>query len=66
MFFDKKFVSKLNFNFRSILDAKTALMEVTQDLSERTQRWRQIEVLCGFQILNSVRLEQTLFLNLYL
>jgi len=63
MFFDKKFVSKLNFNFRSILDAKTALMEVTQDLSERTQRWRQIEVLCGFQILNSVRLEQTLLLN---
>ena len=63
MFFDKKFVSKLNFNFRSILDAKTALMEVTQDLSERTQRWRQIEVLCGFQILNSVRLKQTLFLN---
>ena len=27
---------------RSILEAKTALLEVTQDLTERTQRWRQV------------------------
>jgi len=38
---------------RSILDAKGALVDLAQDLSERTQRWRQIETLCGFQILNS-------------
>ncbi len=30
-------------------------MEVTQDLTERTQRWRQIEEFCGFTILNPVR-----------
>ena len=40
--------------FRSILEAKSALVELTQDLSERTLRWRQIELLCGFQILSPV------------
>lgn len=35
---------------RSILDAKTALMELTKDLTERSQRWRQIEMLCGVSI----------------
>ena len=38
---------------RSILEAKTALLEVTQDLTERSQRWRQIEMLCGCTIMNN-------------
>merc|ERR1719232_2376825 len=38
---------------RSILEAKTALMEVTKDLQERTARWRQIEMLCGCSIMNN-------------
>ena len=38
---------------RSILEAKTALIEVTKDLSERSQRWRQIEMLCGCTIINN-------------
>ncbi len=35
---------------KSILEAKTALMELTKDLTERSQRWRQIEMLCGCSI----------------
>jgi len=38
---------------RSILEAKTALLEVTKDLQERTARWRQIEMLCGCSIMNN-------------
>eukprot|EP00095_Tigriopus_kingsejongensis_P009012 snap_masked-scaffold1840_size26652-processed-gene-0.3 protein:Tk09012 transcript:snap_masked-scaffold1840_size26652-processed-gene-0.3-mRNA-1 annotation:"stromal interaction molecule homolog isoform x3" len=38
---------------RSILDAKTALMDVTKDLTERSQRWRQIEILCGCPIISN-------------
>ncbi|XP_022236221.1 uncharacterized protein LOC106476734 isoform X1 [Limulus polyphemus] len=33
-----------------ILQAKAALSEVTQDLQERLNRWKQIELLCNFQI----------------
>jgi hypothetical protein len=29
---------------------RSSLMEVKQDLQERTTRWRQIESLCGFSI----------------
>lgn len=38
---------------RSILEARTALIEVTKDLSERSQRWRQIEILCGCSIVSN-------------
>ena len=38
---------------KSILEAKTALMDLTQDLSERSQRWRQIEMLTGVGIVNN-------------
>lgn len=38
---------------KSILEAKTALMELTQDLSERSQRWRQIEMLTGVNIVTN-------------
>jgi len=38
---------------KSILEAKTALHEVTKDLTERSQRWRQIEMLCGCTIVNN-------------
>jgi len=38
---------------KSILEAKTALMELTQDISERSQRWRQIEMLTGVSIVNN-------------
>lgn len=33
-----------------ILQAKSALSEVTKDLQERLHRWKQIELLCGFPI----------------
>uniref|UniRef100_A0A8D0HLT5 Stromal interaction molecule 1 n=1 Tax=Sphenodon punctatus TaxID=8508 RepID=A0A8D0HLT5_SPHPU len=36
-----------------ILTAKQALGEVTAALRERLHRWQQIEVLCGFQIVNN-------------
>ncbi|XP_065288426.1 stromal interaction molecule 1 isoform X1 [Dermacentor albipictus] len=36
-----------------ILQAKAALSEVTKDLQERLQRWKQIERLCGFSIVNN-------------
>ena len=36
-----------------ILQAKSSLSEVTQDLQERLHRWRQIESLCGFSIVNN-------------
>ena len=35
---------------RSILEARSSLMEVKQDLQERMTRWRHIESLCGFPI----------------
>merc|ERR1719516_635252 len=38
---------------RSILEAKTALLELTQDLGERSTRWRQIEMLTGVTIVNN-------------
>jgi len=38
---------------KSILEAKKALLDVTQDFSERTQRWRQIEALCGCPIMTN-------------
>jgi hypothetical protein len=38
---------------KSILEAKTALLELTQDLTERSQRWRQIEILTGVTIVNN-------------
>ncbi|XP_053564800.1 stromal interaction molecule 1 isoform X1 [Bombina bombina] len=36
-----------------ILTAKQALSEVTAALRERLHRWHQIEMLCGFQIVNN-------------
>lgn len=36
-----------------ILTAKQALSEVTAVLRERLHRWQQIELLCGFQIVNN-------------
>lgn len=41
-----------------IIQAKTALSEVTRDLQERLLRWRQIESLCGFPIVNNSGLDQ--------
>ncbi|RZB94454.1 stromal interaction molecule -like [Asbolus verrucosus] len=38
---------------RSIVEARTALNEVTQELQERMFRWKQIELLCGFSIINN-------------
>ena len=38
---------------KNILNAKLALMEVTKDLQERNTRWRQVEMLCGAQIMNN-------------
>ncbi|XP_029457815.1 stromal interaction molecule 1 isoform X3 [Rhinatrema bivittatum] len=36
-----------------ILTAKQALSEVTAALRERLHRWQQIEMLCGFQVVNN-------------
>lgn len=41
-----------------IVQAKTALSEVTRDLTERLLRWRQIEQLCGFSIVSNQGLDQ--------
>ncbi|XP_014217003.1 stromal interaction molecule homolog [Copidosoma floridanum] len=38
---------------KSILEARTALNEVTAELQERVHRWKQIELLCGFNIINN-------------
>jgi len=38
---------------KSILEAKTALLELTQDLGERSRRWRQVEMLTGVSIVNN-------------
>lgn len=51
---------------RSIVEARTALNEVTQELQERALRWKQIEMLCGFNIINNNGfnyLENTLYRN---
>lgn len=40
-----------------IVAAKGALSEVTKDLHERLTRWRQIEKLAGFDIVNNPGLE---------
>ncbi|GBP45063.1 Stromal interaction molecule homolog [Eumeta japonica] len=42
---------------RSIVEARTALNEVTQELQERMHRWKQIERLCGFNIINNSGLQ---------
>ncbi|KAF5274302.1 hypothetical protein FQR65_LT04420 [Abscondita terminalis] len=43
---------------RSIVEARTSLNEVTQELQERMYRWKQIEMLCGFNIINNSGLQQ--------
>lgn len=51
---------------RSIVEARTALNEVTQELQERVYRWKQIEMLCGFNIINNngfTFLENALYRN---
>ncbi|KAJ8919442.1 hypothetical protein NQ315_016540 [Exocentrus adspersus] len=51
---------------RSIVEARTALTEVTQELQERAYRWKQIEMLCGFNIINNngyAFLENALYRN---
>ncbi|CAB3251695.1 unnamed protein product [Arctia plantaginis] len=51
---------------RSIVEARTALSEVTHELQERMTRWKQIERLCGFNIINNNGLqflETTLYRN---
>lgn len=41
---------KFRFLIRNFIFIRSSLMEVKQDLQERTMRWRQIETLCGFPI----------------
>ena len=41
-----------------IVQAKAALSEVTRDLTERLLRWRSIEQLCGFNVVNNRGLDQ--------
>lgn len=51
---------------RSIVEARTSLNEVTQELQERAYRWKQIELLCRFNIINNNGLqflESTLYRN---
>lgn len=45
---------------------RTSLNEVTQELAERVHRWKQIEILCGFNIINNnglSHLENILYRN---
>ncbi|XP_050296205.1 stromal interaction molecule homolog [Anthonomus grandis grandis] len=49
---------------RAIVEARSALNEVTYELQEKSHRWRQIELLCGFPISNNPGL-QTLENELY-
>lgn len=52
---------------RSIVEARTSLNEVTQELQERVYRWKQIELLCGFNIINNnglAYLESVLYRNI--
>uniref|UniRef100_A0A1Y1MAA0 SAM domain-containing protein n=1 Tax=Photinus pyralis TaxID=7054 RepID=A0A1Y1MAA0_PHOPY len=43
---------------RSIVEARTSLNEVTQELQERVYRWKQVELLCGFNIISNSGLQQ--------
>lgn len=38
---------------RSIVEARTSLSEVTNELQERMHRWKQIEQILGFNIVNN-------------
>lgn len=38
---------------RSIVEARTSLNEVTQELQERVHRWKQIELLTGHSVVNN-------------
>lgn len=38
---------------RSIVEARTSLNEVTQELQERVYRWKQIELLTGLTVVNN-------------
>ncbi|KAL0879521.1 hypothetical protein ABMA27_003262, partial [Loxostege sticticalis] len=52
---------------KSIVEARTALNEVTQELQERMHRWKQIERLCGFNIIKNnglQHLETALYRNM--
>lgn len=40
-------------NYFVFLVFRTSLNEVTQELTERCHRWKQIELLCGFNIINN-------------
>lgn len=35
------------------MEARTALNEVTAELQERVHRWKQIEILCGFNVIHN-------------
>jgi len=48
---------------QKILQARSALAEVTNDMQERQHRWRQIEELCGFQIAFDGHLGHAMELN---
>ncbi|CAG9762870.1 unnamed protein product [Ceutorhynchus assimilis] len=42
---------------RAIVQARSALNEVTYELQERAHRWRQIELLCGFSVMVNAGLQ---------
>ncbi|KAI4463899.1 stromal interaction molecule [Holotrichia oblita] len=42
---------------RTIVEARTSLNEVTQELQERVHRWKQVEYLCGFNIIQNMGLQ---------
>uniref|UniRef100_A0A8D8PS11 Stromal interaction molecule homolog n=1 Tax=Cacopsylla melanoneura TaxID=428564 RepID=A0A8D8PS11_9HEMI len=51
---------------RSIVEARTSLNEVTHELAERVHRWKQIELMLGFNIINNsglAYLENMLYRN---
>ncbi|UXI22781.1 low-density lipoprotein receptor-related protein 2-like [Sarcoptes scabiei] len=58
--------SSIDYVDNTILQARTLLAELTNEMQERIKRWKQIEIYCGFEIVHnpgSLSLERKLYGN---
>lgn len=56
--------SAIDYVDNTIIQARTLLAELTQEMHERIKRWKQIELFCGFEIIHNPglsHLEQYLY-----
>lgn len=56
--------SAIDYVDNTIIQARTLLAELTQEMHERIKRWKQIELFCGFEIIHNPglsHLEQFLY-----